>query len=157
MNINLTLLFQVFFFVVFVWFSKRFVWAPLIEALNARKKTIADGLASAEKGRNAEAQARRDAEQVIADAKSQANEIVNRASTRAAELVEEAKDTARDEGARIVAAARVEIDTEMSKAREKLRGEVGELAVDGARQILKREIDKKAHADLLKGLAARMK
>ena len=156
MNINLTLLFQVLFFAVFVWFSKKFVWAPIMGALNTRKATIADGLASAEKGHLAEEEGRRQAEGVIAEAKVQATEIINRASSRAAELVDEAKDNARSEGARITASARADIDTELSKARETLRAQVGELAVAGARQILRREIDADAHAELLDGLAARL-
>ena len=156
MNINLTLLFQVLFFAVFVWFSKRFVWPPIIGALNARKATIADGLASAEKGRAAEEEGRRRAEEVVAEAKAQAAEIISRASSRGAELVDEAKDNARNEGERMIAAARAEIDTELSKARETLRAQVGELAVAGARRILRREIDADAHAELLDGLAARL-
>lgn len=156
MNINLTLLFQVLFFAGFVWFSKKFVWAPIIQALNARRANIADGLASAEKGRMAEQEGRRQADGVIAEAKTQANEIINRATIRGAELVEEAKENARSEGERMATAARAEIDTELSKARETLRVEVGELAVAGARQILGREIDAKTHAKLLDGLAARL-
>ncbi len=156
MNINLTLLFQVLFFAVFVWFSKKFVWSPIIGALNARKATIADGLASAEKGHMAEEEGRRQAEEVIGEAKAQANEIINRATSRGNELVDEAKQNARAEGERITTAARAEIDTELSKAREGLRAEVSELAVAGARRILGREIDAKTHAKLLDGLAAKL-
>ena len=156
MNINLTLLFQVLFFAIFVWFSKKFVWSPIIGALNARKAAIADGLASAEKGRMAEDDGRRQAEEVIAEAKTQANEIINRATSRGNELVDEAKQNARAEGERITDTARAEIDTELSKAREGLRAEVGELAVAGARRILGREIDAKTHAKLLDGLAAKL-
>ena len=156
MNINLTLLFQVLFFAVFVWFSKKFVWAPIIGALNARKATIADGLASAEKGQMAEQEAHRQAEVAIAEAKTRANEIIVRAEKRGAELVDEAKQSARSEGERMTAAAQAEIDTEINKARETLRAQVGELAVAGARQILEREIDAKAHAKLLDGLAAKL-
>ncbi len=156
MNINLTLLFQVLFFAVFVWFSKRFVWTPIIGALNARRATIADGLAAAEKGRMAEDEGRKQAGEVITEAKAQAAEIIRRAEKRGSEVVDEAKDNARAEGERIAAAARAEIDTEFSKAKETLRAQVGELAVAGARQILQREIDAKAHAKLLDGLAAKL-
>ena len=156
MNINLTLLFQVLFFAIFVWFSKKFVWAPMIGALNARKANIADGLASADKGRMAEEEGRRQAEVVIAEAKTQAGEIISRAEKRGGELVDEAKENARNEGERMSVAARAEIDTELNKARETLRTEVGELAVAGARQILNREIDPKTHAELLDGLAAKL-
>ena len=156
MNINLTLLFQVLFFAVFVWFSKQYVWRPLIGALNTRKTTIADGLAAAEKGQAAEEEARRQAEEVIAEAKTRANEIITRAEKRGGELVEEAKGNARAEGERIVAGARAEIDTEVNRAKEALRGQVGELAVAGATQILGREVDAKAHEELLGELAAKL-
>lgn len=156
MNINLTLLFQVLFFAVFVWFSKQFVWKPLIGALNARKVGIADALAAAEKGKQAEHEARRQAQQAIAAAKTQAKEIIQRAEKRGGELVDEAKQNAVTEGRRMLAAAHVEIDTELNKAKETLRVQVGELAVVGARQILKREIDPKAHAELLARLATKL-
>lgn len=156
MNINLTLLFQVLFFIVFVWFSKRFVWTPLIGALNQRKTTIADGLAAAEKGRAAESQGRQRADEAVAEAKAQAKEIIARAEKRGAELVDEAKESARAEGQRIVTAARAEVDTELNRAKESLRGKVGELAVAGARQILGREIDASAHDNMLKDLAGKL-
>ncbi len=156
MNINLTLLFQVLFFALFVWFSKKFVWTPLIGALQQRKTQIADGLAAAEKGQKAEQEGRDRAQQVIAQAKTQAGDIIGKAERRGAELVDEAKDNARQEGARITAAAHAEIDTEVNKAAEKLRRQVGELAVAGAQQILKREVDGKAHAKLLDELAAKL-
>ena len=156
MNINLTLLFQVLFFAVFVWFCLKFIWPPLIGALNERRATIADGLAAAEKGRMAEDEGRKQADVVIAEAKAQATEIIHRAEKRGSELVDEAKHNARTEGERITTAARAEIDTEFGKAKETLRAQVGELAVAGARQILGREIDAKAHAELLDGLATRL-
>ncbi|WP_424947233.1 F0F1 ATP synthase subunit B [Candidatus Spongiihabitans sp.] len=156
MNLNLTLAFQVLFFIGFVWFSKKFVWTPIIGALHQRKTQIADGLAAAEKGQMAEQQGRDQAQQVIAEAKEQANEIIGKAEKRGAELVDEARDHAKQEGERITTAAQAEIDTELNKAKETLRGQVGELAVAGARQILKREVDGKAHADLLNDLAAKL-
>lgn len=156
MNINLTLLFQMLFFAVFVWFSKQYVWRPLIGALDARKATIADGLAAAEKGRAAEDAGREQAQQALAEAKSQAQEIIGRAEKRGVEVVEEAKRDAKTEGARIVAAAQAEIETEFGKAKESLRAQVGELAVAGARRILEREIDAAAHAKLLDDLAKKL-
>jgi F-type H+-transporting ATPase subunit b len=156
MNINVTLLWQMVFFVLFVWFSKKFVWAPIINAINERKTTIADGLAAAEKGQMAEEEGMKQAEQFVADAKTQASEIISKAEKTGVELVEEAKAKALTEGERIVNAARDEITTELNKAKESLRGQVGELAVDGARQILKREVDANAHADLLNQLAAKL-
>jgi len=156
MNINLTLLFQVLFFAVFVWFSKRFVWTPLIGALNQRKATIADGLAAAEKGHAAESEARRQAEDTVAAARAQAKEIIARAEKRGAELVDDAKESARAEGQRIVTAARAEIDTELGRAKESLRGQVGELAIAGAQQILAREVDPAAHEAMLGELARKL-
>ncbi len=156
MNLNLTLLFQVLFFIGFVWFSKKFVWTPLMAALHERKTQIADGLAAAEKGQMAEQQGHDQAQRVIAEAKSQANEIIGKAEKRGGELIDEARGNAKQEGERIIAAAQAEIDTEVNKAKESLRGQVGELAVAGARQILKREVDAKAHAELLNQLAAKL-
>ena len=156
MNINITLLWQMVFFAIFVWFSKKFVWAPIMAAVNERKTTIADGLAAAEKGQKAEEEGRAQADQVVAEAKTQASEIISKAERHGSELVEEAKAKARAEGERIVGAAQEEIQTELNKAKESLRGQVSELAVEGARQILKREVDAKAHADLLSQLAAKL-
>ncbi|WP_423908242.1 F0F1 ATP synthase subunit B [Candidatus Spongiihabitans sp.] len=156
MNLNLTLAFQVLFFIGFVWFSKKFVWTPIIGALHQRKTQIADGLAAAEKGQMAEQQGHDQAQRVIAEAKNQANKIVGKAEKRGAELVDEARDNAKQEGERIAAAAQAEIDTELNKAKETLRRQVGELAVAGARQILKREVDGKAHAELLDDLAGKL-
>ena len=156
MNINVTLLYQMLFFVVFVWFSKKFVWAPIIGALNARRTTIADGLAAAEKGRQAESEGRKQADKMVIEAKTRASGIIGKAEKRGAELVEEARQKAKTEGERILAGARSEIDTETNKARQVLRGQISELAVAGARQILQREVDAKAHADVLDQLAARL-
>ena len=156
MNINVTLLYQMLFFVVFVWFSKKFVWAPIIGALNARRTTIADGLAAAEKGRQAESEGRKQADKMVIEAKTRSSDIIGKAEKRGAELVEEARQKAKTEGERILAGARSEIDTETNKARQVLRGQISELAVAGARQILQREVDAKAHADVLDQLAARL-
>ena len=156
MNINLTLLFQVAFFAVFVWFCKKYVWPPIISALNERKTQIADGLAAAEKGQLAEQEGRAEAEKVIAEAKAQAGEIIGKAEKYGAELVDEAKSNAKVEGERIMTAAQAEIETEINKAKESLRAQVSELAVAGAQQILKKEVDAKAHAELLDDLAAKL-
>ena len=156
MNINLTLLFQVAFFAVFVWFCKKYVWPPIISALNERKTQIADGLAAAEKGQLAEQEGRAEAEKVIAEAKAQAGEIIGKAEKHGAELVDEAKSNAKVEGERIMTAAQAEIETEINKAKESLRSQVSELAVAGAQQILKKEVDAKAHAQLLDDLAAKL-
>ena len=148
MNINLTLLFQVAFFAVFVWFCKKYVWPPIISALNERKTQIADGLAAAEKGQLAEQEGRAEAEKVIAEAKAQAGEIIGKAEKHGVELVEEAKSNAKVEGERIMTAAQAEIETEFNKAKESLRSQVSELAVAGAQQILKKEVDAKEFYDI---------
>ncbi len=156
MNINATLLGQLITFFVFVWFSKKYVWGPIVDTLAERRTQIADGLAAAEKGQAAQAEGEKQAAVIIGDAKVQAGDILGKAEKRGSEIVDEAKANASVEGDRILVAARAEIDTEVSKAKEGLRSQVSELAVAGAQQILKREVDKKAHADLLGDLAAKL-
>lgn len=156
MNINLTLIGQSITFIAFVWFCMKFVWPPVMAALNERKQKIADGLAAAEKGMHDEELAKERATEVLKEAKAQAQEIISGAEKRASQIVEEAKDTARTEGDRIVAAANAEIEQEVNRARENLRGEVVSLAVAGAGRVLKREIDEKANEDLLKDLVAQL-
>ena len=156
MNINLTLIGQSITFIVFVWFCMKFVWPPVMAALNERKQKIADGLAAAEKGKHDEELAKERAAEVLKKAKVQAQEIISGAEKRASEIVEEAKDTARTEGDRLLVAANAEIEQEVNRARESLRGEVVSLAVAGAGRVLKREIDEKANEDLLKDLVAQL-
>ncbi len=156
MNINLTLIGQLITFIVFVWFCKKYVWSPIIDALAERRTTIADGLAAADKGQAAQAEGVKAAAILVDEAKGQASEILGKAEKRGTEIVSEAKNEAGVEGDRILVAARAEIDTEVSKAKETLRAQVSELAVAGAQQILKREIDSKAHAALLDDLAAKL-
>ncbi len=156
MNINATLIGQLITFVIFVWFTRKFVWAPIIVALDERRAKIADGLAAADKGQAAQLEAEKAAEVSIVAAKSQAAEIIAKAEKRGSEIVTEAKDEASTEGKRILAGARAEIDTEISKAKEGLRAQVSDLAIAGAQQILKREVDKRAQADLLNDLAAKL-
>ena len=156
MNINFTLIGQLITFIVFVWFCKQYVWAPIINALAERRTTIADGLAAADKGQAAQAEGEIQAGKLVDEAKGQATEILNKAEKRGSEIVSEAKTEAGEEGDRILVAARAEIDTEVSKAKESLRAQVSELAIAGAQQILKREVDEKAHADLLNDLAAKL-
>lgn len=156
MNINATLIGQLITFIVFVWFCKKYVWAPIIDALAERRTTIADGLAAADKGQAAQAEGEKAAARLVDEAKGQAAEILGKAEKRGGEIVSEAKADAGVEGDRILVAARSEIDTEVSKAKEGLRAQVSELAIAGAQQILKREIDPKAHAELLDDLAAKL-
>ena len=156
MNINLTLIGQTLTFIVFVWFTMKFVWPPIMTALNERKKKIADGLAAAERGAHEKELAEKKAAEVLHEAKQQAQDIINQAQKRASEIVEESKQTARGEAERIVSAANAEIEQEVNRAREELRGQVANLAVAGASKILKREIDAKANEDLLKDLVAQI-
>ena len=156
MNINVTLFWQMLFFLVFVWFSKKYVWGPMIGALNERKTTIADGLAAADKGQQAEAEGIKQADQFVAQAKTQASEIVSNAEKQGGDIIDEMREQARAESERILASARDEIETETNKAKETLRGQVSALAIAGAQQILKREVDEKAHSDLLDQLAAKL-
>jgi F-type H+-transporting ATPase subunit b len=156
MNINFTLIGQLITFIVFVWFCKQYVWTPIINALAERRTTIADGLAAADKGQAAQAEGEIQAGKLVEEAKGQAAEILGKAEKRGSDIVSEAKTEAGDEGDRILVAARAEIDTEVSKAKEGLRAQVSELAIAGAQQILKREVDEKAHADLLNDLAAKL-
>ncbi|HHQ42767.1 MAG TPA: F0F1 ATP synthase subunit B [Chromatiales bacterium] len=154
MNLNATLIGQSITFLVFVWFCMKYIWPPLMRALEERRRKIADGLAAAERGRHEQELAAKRAAEVIHEAKQQAAEIIARAERRAAEIVEEAKAEARAEGERILAAARGEIEQEIHRAREELRRQVAALAVAGAERILEREVDERAHAKLLDELVA---
>ncbi|MCG7871547.1 MAG: F0F1 ATP synthase subunit B [Candidatus Thiodiazotropha lotti] len=153
MNINLTLIGQLLSFAVFVWFTMKYVWTPIMGALETRKKEIADGLAAAERGQHEQELAKERAKDVLHEAKAQAAEIVAQAQKRAAEIVDESKDTARVEGDRILTAAQSEIEQEANRAREQLREKVGMLAVAGAEKILKKEISADAHQDIVAALA----
>jgi F-type H+-transporting ATPase subunit b len=152
MSFNLTLIAQAVAFALFIWFTVKFVWPPLLRAIEARQKTIADGLAAGEQGRKSLEVSNKQADQAIQDARSRAAEIVSQAEKRAAQVVEEAKANAKAEGEREKTAAKADIQQEVSRAREKLRDQVAALAVAGAEKILRREVDAKAHAELLDGI-----
>ncbi len=154
MNINLTLIGQLISFVIFVWFTMKFVWTPIMGALDARRKEIADGLAAAERGQHEQELAQVRAKDVLHGAKSQAAEIVSQAQKRATEIVDEAKEHAKEEGGRLISGAQAEIEQESNRAREHLRERVAELAVIGAEKILRKEIDAGAHKEIVDALAA---
>ncbi len=156
MNINLTLIAQLITFFVFVMFCMKFVWPPIMSALEERKAKIADGLAAAEKGQHEEELAKKRAIEILKEAKDKAQDIISQADKRASEIVEESKDIARVEAERIVTAANAEIEQEAHRAREALRGQVVTLAVQGAGKVLKKEIDAKANEDLLNDLVAQL-
>jgi F-type H+-transporting ATPase subunit b len=152
MNINLTLFAQAIVFAAFIWFTVKFVWPYMLRAIETRQKTIADGLAAGEQGRRALETSTRQAEQAVVQARSRAGEILAQAEKRAAQLVDEARAAAKEEGNREKAAAKAEIEQEVTRAREQLRNSVASLAVAGAEKILRREVDAKAHSDLLESI-----
>ena len=153
MNINLTLLAQAVSFAILIWFTVKFVWPPLLNAVETRQKQIADGLAAGERGRHELELASKRASQDLHDAKEKASAIIAQAEKRAAEIIEEAKGNAKVEGDRILTGAKAEIDQEVNRAKEGLRQQVSQLAVAGAEKILRREIDAKAHSDMLTAIA----
>jgi F-type H+-transporting ATPase subunit b len=156
MNINLTLIAQAVAFAILIWFTVKYVWPPLLNAIETRQKEIADGLAAASEGRSALEVAAKKSEITLNEAKQKASEIIGQAEKRATQIVEEAKDNAKEEGERILAGAKAEIDQELNRAKEGLRAQVSSLAVAGAEKILRKEIDAKAHSDMLSKLAAEL-
>ncbi|MBS0424489.1 MAG: F0F1 ATP synthase subunit B [Proteobacteria bacterium] len=157
MNINFTLISQALAFSVFIWFTVKFVWPPLLRAIEERQKTIADGLAAGERGRHELELASQRSSEVLKEAKQRASEIILQAEKRAAEIVEDAKRAAKEEGNRLVAGAKADIAHEMFSAKEALRQHAAQLAVAGAAKILRREVDAKAHADILSAIEEDLK
>lgn len=156
MNINLSLFAQALTFALFIWFTVKFIWPPLLRAIEQRQKQIAEGLAAAERGKQDLEQASKRTAELLHEARQQAQDILAQADKRAAEMIEEAKNAAKAEGDRLVAGAKAEIEQEVSRAKETLRTQVAALAVAGAEQILMREVDAKAHADLLRGVEGQL-
>lgn len=154
MNINATLLAQTIMFALFVWFCMKFVWTPIIAALEERKKQIADGLADAERAKHDLELAAKRAAEILREAKEKSADILAGGEKRASEIIEAAKEQARTEGDRIITGAKAEIDQEVFRAKEQLRTQVSAIALAGASKILGREIDAKAHNDLLDKLVA---
>ena len=154
MNINLTLVVQMIVFATLIAITMKWIWPPILKAMDERQRKIAQGLAAAEEGEKELAQARETAEGVIREARERANQIIDHAQHRADELVEQAKTTAGAEGTRLIAAAHQQIELDTTRARESLRREVAGIAVGAAAKLLGREIDARQHADLLDKLAA---
>jgi F-type H+-transporting ATPase subunit b len=148
-NLNATLFVQFGVFFILVLFTMKFVWPPLMNALDERAKKIADGLAAADRGRSEMQAIEKRVQAELASAREEGIKHVVTAEKRAQMIVEEAKNMALTEAARIIAAAKADADNQVTKAREELRDQVATLAVKGAEQILKREINASAHADLL--------
>jgi F-type H+-transporting ATPase subunit b len=155
-NINATLLGQMITFAVFVWFTMRFVWPLLMQAIEERQAKIADGLAAAEKGRHELELAEVRAKELLCERKQQAAEIVAHAQKRANEIIEEAKISARTESERILGSARAQISQDLQEARDKLKQEVGQLAIAAAEQILMREVDAEAHQEIVNKLSVQL-
>jgi F-type H+-transporting ATPase subunit b len=156
MNFNLTLIAQAVVFVAFFMFCAKFVWPPLLRAIESRQKRIADGLAEAERGRSSLADAQKQTEVLMRDARARAQELIAAAEKTATQRIEESKSQAKTEGDRIVATAKAQIEQEVQSAKQQLREQVATLAVSGAEKILRREVDAKAHADMLNQLKAQL-
>ncbi len=156
MDFNLTLIGQTIAMVVFVWFSMKFIWPVLMKVIEDRRKLIADGIAAGERGQKELAEARHGAEAIMTEARQKAVQVVDLAHKRGSDLVAEAKNTALAEGQRLVSQAKGEIANEQARAKDGLRKEVSSLALAGAARVLGREVDAKAHAQLLEELAAEL-
>ena len=156
MGINMTLFGQMGTFLVFILFTMKFVWPPIVQALEERRVRIADGLAAADRGQKALEIADAQVAERLREARQQAAQIIEQAERRGAELVDEAKDSAQAAGERMLAKARAELELETSRAREALRGEVAAIALSGARQLLEREVDPNTHRELLDRLAGQL-
>lgn len=149
MSINATLIGQMITFALLVWFTMKYIWPPLLQSLEERKRKIAEGLAAAERGQESIILAEKKAVSVMREAKEKSAEIVSLAQKRANEIVEESKETAKREGDRLISSAKAQIEQEKQHAREGLRQEVATLALSAAEQILKAEIDKAKHEDIV--------
>ena len=157
MNINITLLAQVLAFLILIWMISRLLWKPMIDALEARRKRIAEGLAAAEQGKQDLEKAKESADAELANSRARAGEIIAQAERRATEIKEEAKLKAREEADNIRRSAESDIARRSQEAREQLRHEVAQLAVLGAAQVLGKEVDAQAHSAALKELETKMR
>jgi len=156
MNFNATMWGQMITFAVFVWICMKYIWPPIMGILEERNARISEGLAAAQRGQQDLEDAQTKVGESLNDAKQQAQEIINQAQKRANEIVDEAKDAARDEADKIKTAATADIDQQVNSAREHLRKEVSSIALAGAEQILKREVDATVHAAVLDDLVAQI-
>lgn len=152
MNLNATLFAQLIVFGILVWFTMRFVWPPIVKALDERAEKVAEGLAAAERGKSDFEQAEKRVAEILAEGRTQVTEMVANAEKRAAQIVEEAKEQAVGEAARIMAQAKADVAQEANRAREALREQVAALAVKGAESILRSEVDTSRHAQMLASL-----
>lgn len=156
MDINMTLIGQTIAMIVFVWFCMKFIWPPLLEAIEERQEKIAEGLAAADKGQESLEKAKAEATDIVDEARKQATSILDQANARANEIVADGKADGVKERERQLTAAKAEIEQEANRAREELRGQVSAIAVASAEKILDREIDGKQHEEILGKLAAEL-
>ncbi len=156
MNINATLIIQLIVFLILVWFTMTYVWPPITKALDERAAKIADGLAAADKAKADLSSANKRVEEELAKTRTETASRLADAERRAQAIVEEAKAKATEEGNKIIAAAKADADQQTVKARETLREQVAALAVKGAEQILRKEVNAGVHADLLGRLKAEL-
>lgn len=154
MDINASLIGQAITFAILVWFTMKFVWPPLVKAMDERAAKIAEGLSAADRAKQDLELAEKRAAERLREAKQHAAEIVAQAEKRAAQIVDEAKDGAKQEGERLIAGAQAEIEQQVQHAKEMLRQQVAELAVAGAEKILQREVDQNKHAEILASIKA---
>jgi F-type H+-transporting ATPase subunit b len=154
MDIGMTLLGQALSFAILIWVTAKYIWPPLMAAIEERQQKIAEGLAAADRSKKDLAQAEEKVNDVLREARAKATEIINQAEVRRAQIIDLAKDEAIEEGNRQKAAALAEIASAASRAREDLRKQVSSLAVAGAEKLIRREIDANAHRALLDELAA---
>jgi F-type H+-transporting ATPase subunit b len=155
-NINATLIAQLIVFLILVWFTMTYVWPPIVKALDERAQKIAEGLSAADKAKAELSNANKRVEEQLSAARTNAAQRLGDADRLAQTMIEEAKSRANEEGMKIVAAAKAEAEQESMKAREALREQVAALAVKGAEQILKREVNAGVHAELLSRLKAEL-
>ena len=156
MNLNATMIGQAIAFFILIWFSVKFIWPELTNAIEERQKKIAEGLSAADKSQKDLVEAKEQANVIVREAREKAAKIVEQANRRGNEMVDEAKGTAQAEGQRLLAEARSEVALEKGKVRDQLRAEVATLAIAGASKVLGREIDARAHADLIEQLATQI-
>lgn len=152
MSINATLFVQAIVFAILVWFTMRFVWPPIANALDERAEKIAHGLAAAEHAKIELSNAHKEVELRLNQTRAQGAEMLADAERRAQSLIDQAKATAAQEASKIIAAAKAEAEQQIVRAKEALRNEVAQLAVKGAEQILRKEVNASVHADLLSRL-----
>lgn len=156
MNFNLTMIGQMISFGIFIYLTMRFVWPPIVAAMDERQKTIADGLGAADQAERDLELAKEKAKKDLREAKNQAAEIIEQAKKRSDQMVDEAKDQAREEGDRIITAAKAEVEQEVNRAKEQLRSQVAQLSIVGAEKILETSVDQNAHSAMLDKLAAEL-